>query len=174
MRKAIFLDRDGVINEVLSHRVKYVNKPHEFHLLAGVGEAIRQLKEFGLPVFVVTNQGGIGLGFLKEKALHTIHEKMMEDLAEEGASVDDIAYCPHKPKAGCRCRKPEAQMLRDLATKHNISLVDSIMVGDREPDIGAGKKAGCKTVFIGKEKENPGADAVFPDLLSAVPWLLEN
>ena len=65
-------------------------------------------------------------------------------------------------------------MLQDLAEKHDISLPDSIMVGDREPDIAAGKKAGCKTVFIGEEKDNPGADAVFPDLLSAVPWILEN
>ena len=71
MKKAIFLDRDGVINEVLSHRVKYVNKPHEFHLLSGVGEAIRHLNEAGLPVFVVTNQGGVGLGLLKERKILT-------------------------------------------------------------------------------------------------------
>jgi D-glycero-D-manno-heptose 1,7-bisphosphate phosphatase len=172
MEKGIFLDRDGVINEVLSHRVKFVNKPQEFHLLNGVGEAIRQLNEKELPVFVVTNQGGVGLGYMKETALNTIHRKMEQDLARFGAKVDDIAYCPHKPKAGCRCRKPEAQMLIDLAEKHDISLPDSIMVGDREPDIAAGKKAGCKTVFIGNPEENPGADAVFPDLLSAVPWLI--
>ena len=76
MKKGIFLDRDGVINEVVSHRVKYVNKPQEFFLLDGVAEAIRQLNETGLPTFVVTNQGGIGLGFMKEPALHRIHEKM--------------------------------------------------------------------------------------------------
>ncbi|WP_318504034.1 HAD family hydrolase [Bacillus sp. T3] len=174
MKKGIFLDRDGVINEVLSHRVKFVNKPQEFYLLDGVAEAIRQLNEAGLPVFVVTNQGGIGLGFMKEAALHKVHEKMKKDLSKEGAVIDDIAYCPHKPKAGCACRKPEAQMIIDLAEKHDISRRDSIMVGDREPDIEAGKKAGCKTVFIGDETENPGADIVFRDLLSAVPWLLEN
>lgn len=172
MKKGIFLDRDGVINEVLSHRVKFVNKPHEFYLLDGVGEAIRQLNEDGLPVFVVTNQGGIGLGYMKETALQSIHKKMMQDLIQYGAKIEDIAYCPHKPKAGCRCRKPEAQMLIDLAEKYKISLPDSIMVGDREPDITAGKTAGCKTVFIGKKNENPGADVVFPDLLSAVPWII--
>ncbi len=172
MKKGVFLDRDGVINEVLSHRVKYVNKPQEFFLLDGVAEAIRQLNEAGLPTFVVTNQGGVGLGFLKETALQKIHEKMKQDIAKAGATIDDVAYCPHKPKAGCRCRKPEAQMLRDLAEKHRISLQDSIMVGDRDPDIAAGKKAGCKTVFIGKKKDNPGADVVFPDLLSAVPWII--
>lgn len=172
MKKGIFLDRDGVINEVLSHRVKFVNKPQEFHLLNGVGEAIRLLNEKEFPVFVVTNQGGVGLGYMKETALDAIHKKMEQDLARFGAKVDDIAYCPHKPKAGCRCRKPEAQMLMDLAEKHDISLPDSIMVGDREPDIAAGKKAGCKTVFIGNPEENPGADVVFPDLLSAVPWMI--
>lgn len=173
MKKGVFLDRDGVINEVLSHRVKFVNKPHEFHLLDGVGDAIRQLNKKGLPVFVVTNQGGIGLGYMKETALHLIHEKMQQDLAQYGARINDIAYCPHKPKAGCRCRKPEVQMLKDLAEKHDISLPESIMVGDREPDIAAGKKAGCKTVFIGTKQENPGADVVFPNLLSAVTWMID-
>ena len=174
MKKGIFLDRDGVINEVLSDRVKFVNKPHEFHLLDGAGDAIRQLNEEGLPIFVVTNQGGIGLGYMKETALQSIHKKMLEDLAAFGAEITDIAYCPHKPRAGCRCRKPEAQMLKDLAEKHDISLTKSIMAGDREPDIAAGKKAGCKTVFIGNKEANPGADAVFPDLSSAVPWIIDH
>ena len=174
MNKAVFLDRDGVINEVLSSRVKFVNKPHEFFLLDGVGIAIRKLNEAHIPTFVVTNQGGVGLGFMKEKGLLAVHEKMQKDLASYGAQVDDIAYCPHKPKAGCACRKPGSQMLEDLAQKHQIDLTASIMVGDREPDIEAGKKAGCQTIFIGEIDENIlGSSAVFPDLLSAIPWILE-
>ncbi|MFC0559991.1 D-glycero-alpha-D-manno-heptose-1,7-bisphosphate 7-phosphatase [Halalkalibacter alkalisediminis] len=175
MNKAVFLDRDGVINEVLSSRVKFVNKPHEFFLLDGVAEAIRKLNEANIPTFVVTNQGGVGLGFMKEKGLLKVHEKMQEDLAAYGAKVDDIAYCPHKPKAGCACRKPGSQMLEALAQKHQIDLTASIMVGDREPDIEAGKKVGCKTIFIGDEEEDiSGSSAVFSNLLSAIPWILDH
>ncbi|WP_227936285.1 D-glycero-alpha-D-manno-heptose-1,7-bisphosphate 7-phosphatase [Alkalihalobacillus deserti] len=175
MKKAVFLDRDGVINEVLSTRVKFVNKPHEFFLLDGVGEAVRILNDAQIPTFVVTNQGGVGLGFMKEKALIKVHEKMQEELAAYGSRVNDIAYCPHKPKAGCACRKPGSQMLEDLAQRHQIDLTASIMVGDREPDIEAGKKAGCKTIFIGPERENTAdSNAVFPNLLSAIPWILNN
>ncbi|KHF39840.1 D-glycero-alpha-D-manno-heptose-1,7-bisphosphate 7-phosphatase [Halalkalibacter okhensis] len=174
MKKAVFLDRDGVINEVLSSRVKFVNKPSQFYLLEGVGEAISLLNLAHIPTFIVTNQGGVGLGFMKESALHNVHKKMIAELAKYGAHIEDIAYCPHKPTAGCVCRKPEAQMLIDLASAHNIDLSGSIMVGDREPDIEAGKKAGCKTVLIGDESDNfAQANIVFPHLLAAVPWILE-
>lgn len=175
MNKAVFLDRDGVINEVLTNRVKFVNKPNDFYLLDGVGEAIRKFNDIGLKVFVVTNQGGVGLGFMREAALHEVHEKMKKDLLDFGAHVDDIRYCAHKPKAGCVCRKPEPQMLKDLAQKHHINLKDSVMVGDREPDIEAGKKAGTKTVLVGSREEGRGmADAEFPNLYSAVEWIIKN
>lgn len=172
LNKAVFLDRDGVINEVLSRRVKFVNKPSDFYLLEGVGQAIRILNDADIPTFVVTNQGGVGLGYMKESALQRVHEKMQKELAAYGAKVDDIAFCPHKPKAGCACRKPEAQMLKDLALTHHIDLAASIMVGDREPDMEAGKKAGCKTVYIGDVEEHISADAFYPNLRSAIAWIL--
>lgn len=173
MRKAVFLDRDGVINEVLSSRVKFVNKPEQFHLLQGVSQAIRQFNEAKIPTFVVTNQGGVGLGYMKKEALEKIHQEMRNQLKSEEAYIDDIAYCPHKPQAGCLCRKPGVQMLMDLAKKHDISLKESIMVGDREPDIQAGRKAGCKTVFIGQEHSFE-ADAYFSTLQEAAPWIIAN
>ncbi|MFD2043598.1 D-glycero-alpha-D-manno-heptose-1,7-bisphosphate 7-phosphatase [Ornithinibacillus salinisoli] len=171
----IFLDRDGVINEVLSHRVKFVNKPKDFFLLDGVGESVKRFNDAGYHVFVVTNQGGIGLGYMKEAALHDIHKKMEEDLAEYGAKIDDISYCPHKPHVGCACRKPEPQMIVKLAEKHGIDLAKSYMVGDREPDIVAGKQAGTKTVLVGEREDVTGhADMYFPDLLSFSQWLITN
>jgi D-glycero-D-manno-heptose 1,7-bisphosphate phosphatase len=172
MQSAIFLDRDGVINEVLSHRVKFVNKPNEFYLLPRVGEAIKKLNDNGFPVFVVTNQGGIGLGFMTEEALKKVHDKMEEDLRKFGASINEISYCPHKPKEGCECRKPNAKMLTDLAKKHNIELSTSYMVGDREVDIIAGKSAGVQTVIVGNEQTNI-ADERFPSLYEAVEWILK-
>src|SRR5699024_4586697 len=171
MEKAVFLDRDGVINEVLSHRVKFVNKPNDFYLLDGVGEAIRKLNELNYKVFVVTNQGGVGLGFMKETDLHKIHKKMKNDLAQDGAKIDDIAYCPHDPKAGCSCRKPKSEMLLQLAKKHEVDLSNSYMVGDRKPDIEAGCKAGITTVLVGTREEKAHPDLTFKDLLTFVDWL---
>lgn len=170
MNQAIFLDRDGVINEVLSQRVKFVNKPEQLYLLEGASEAIAEFTKAGYDVFVVTNQGGVGLGFLKERELHRIHERLHELVEQKGGKVREISYCPHKPKAGCECRKPNAGMLFDLAKKYDIDLKRSIMVGDHERDIEAGKKAGCKTVFIGSEET--AADFKANSLLEAVEPIL--
>jgi len=171
MKKAVFLDRDGVLNEVLTDRVKFVNRPEELYLLEGAAEAVAELSRAGHEIFVVTNQGGVGLGFLKEKRLHEIHDRMIEMIKEHGGHIKEVAYCPHKPKAGCECRKPNAGMLIDLARRHDIDLPGSVMVGDHERDIEAGKKAGCKTVFIGME--DTGADEKAPTLQAAVPLILQ-
>ncbi|RSD29189.1 D-glycero-alpha-D-manno-heptose-1,7-bisphosphate 7-phosphatase [Mesobacillus subterraneus] len=171
MKQAIFLDRDGVLNEVLSDRVKFVNRPEELYLLEGAAEAVAELSRNGYEIFVVTNQGGVGLGFLKEKRLHEIHDTMIDMIKEHGGEIKEVAYCPHKPKAGCECRKPNAGMLLDLASRHHLDLTRSVMVGDHERDIEAGKKAGCKTVFIGEDET--AADEKAPTLSAAVPLILE-
>lgn len=171
MKKAIFLDRDGVLNEVLTSRVKFVNKPKDLYLLEGAAEAVAELSQAGYDIFVVTNQGGVGLGFLKEKDLNKIHEYLSKIIADKGGSIKEFAYCPHRPKAGCECRKPNAGMLIDLAARHSLTLEKSVMVGDHERDIEAGKKANCKTVFIGEEESS--ADRQAPSLKAAVPDILE-
>lgn len=172
VNRAVFLDRDGVINEVLSDRVKFVNKPDEFYLLKGVGEAIKLLNEADYRVFVVTNQGGIGLGFMSAEDLDGIHERMYEDLIAFGATIDDLMYCPHQPNEGCSCRKPHPKMIVELAKKHKIDLPNSYMVGDRDPDIRAGAYAGTKTVFVGNRKEKIEADVTFSDLYTFANWLV--
>lgn len=172
LKRAVFLDRDGVINEVLTHRVKFVNEPKQFYFLPGVEEAIKSLNEYFDYVFVVTNQGGIGLGFMKEKQLHKIHDHMVAELAKKGATIHEVTYCPHKPKAGCKCRKPNSKMIVDLGKKFKIDLEQSYMVGDTDTDIQAGKKAGTRTVFIGKH--DPLADAVYPNLKEAAQWIIQD
>lgn len=171
MHKAVFLDRDGVINECHTDRVRHVNHPHQLILFPGVPEAVRALNDAGYLVFVATNQGGIGLGFMKEASLHAIHLRMEELLAEKGAVLNDIAYCPHRPQAGCACRKPSPGMLLRLAEKHSVDLSASIMVGDRDTDVQAGRAAGCKTVKIGPP--DPDADHSAATLAEAVPWIIE-
>ncbi|CEG27458.1 D-glycero-alpha-D-manno-heptose-1,7-bisphosphate 7-phosphatase [Bacillus sp. B-jedd] len=170
MKKAIFLDRDGVLNEVLTKRVKFVNHPQQLFLLDGASEAVARLSKAGYPIFIVTNQGGIGLGFMSEEKLDRVHDRLRELLAEEGGAITGIAYCPHKPNAGCECRKPSPGLLYGLAKNHQIELKGSVMVGDHERDIEAGIAAGCKTVFIGTGKSK--ADHVAPSLLEAVEPIL--
>jgi D-glycero-D-manno-heptose 1,7-bisphosphate phosphatase len=172
MKKGIFLDRDGVINEVLSKRVKFVNSPKDLYLLPKVGEAIKRLNDAGFPTFVVTNQGGVGLGFIKETALQAIHKKMEKDLKKFGASIVEVSYCAHKPGAGCECRKPGSKMITELADKYQIDLGSSYMIGDRDVDILAGKAAGTKTILVGDEQTDL-ADQRFPTLFDAVAWIIE-
>lgn len=168
--KAVFLDRDGVIND----HVRFVNTPADLILFPGVGRAIRQLNDAGFRVFVVTNQGGIGLGHMKEENLHAIHEKMEAELKRDGATLVEIAYCPHKPHARCACRKPEPKMILDLAQKYSIDLARSYMVGDRDTDVFAGQKAGTKTIFIGAKGETfAPADHSVQTLVEAVNWILQ-
>jgi D-glycero-D-manno-heptose 1,7-bisphosphate phosphatase len=167
--KAVFLDRDGVIND----HVRYVNTPADLILFPGVGQAIRKLNDAGFNVFVVTNQGGVGLGFMKEENLRAIHEKMEQELKSDGAILDEIAYCPHKPKEGCACRKPEPKMILDLAAKYDVDVKRSYMVGDRDTDVFAGQKAGAKTIFIGNEAFAPATHSA-PTLVEAVEWILQD
>lgn len=172
LKRAVFLDRDGVINEVLTKRVKFVNEPKQFYFLPGAEEAIKNLNDCFDYVFVVTNQGGIGLGYMKEKQLQRVHDYMVAELKKKGATIHEVAYCPHKPKAGCECRKPNSKMILDLGEKYNIDLEKSYMVGDTDTDIQAGKKAGTKAVFIGES--DPLADAVFPNLQEAAQWIIHD
>ncbi|WAH38908.1 D-glycero-alpha-D-manno-heptose-1,7-bisphosphate 7-phosphatase [Alicyclobacillus dauci] len=172
MRAAVFLDRDGVIND---HR-HFVNGPDDLYLFPYSGKAIAELNRSAFFVGVVTNQGGIGLGYSTEEALHEVHNKMQDILVADGAHLDAIHYCPHAPKAGCTCRKPKPGMILEMASQYHLDLERSYMVGDRDVDILAGKRAGCKTVLVG-EAELPDSlrpDAHCSDLLSAVEWILQD
>lgn len=140
--------------------------------MPGAEEAIKNLNDCFDYVFVVTNQGGIGLGYMKEKQLQRVHDYMVAELKKKGATIHEVAYCPHKPKAGCECRKPNSKMILDLGEKYNIDLEKSYMVGDTDTDIQAGKKAGTKAVFIGES--DPLADAVFPNLQEAAQWIIHD
>jgi D-glycero-D-manno-heptose 1,7-bisphosphate phosphatase len=153
VNKAIFLDRDGVINESFTDRVKFVNRPSDFYLLPGVADAIAILRNLGYHIFVVTNQGGIGMGYMQLSVLKSIHRKMEAELlaANHNALIDDIRFCPHRPNDGCDCRKPRPGMILELAEKYQVDLGRSYMIGDMESDVQAGRSAGCKTVWIGKD-----------------------
>lgn len=144
MKKAIFFDRDGVLNVNKQH----VNKPEQLKLYDGVKEALKKAFDVGYEVFVVTNQGGIELGHLTHEKLKEIHDCLEEQLIGY-CKIREIVYCPDFKKPS-KFRKPEPGMILYLIEKYNIDFKNSWMVGDMETDITAGISAGCKTAKIGK------------------------
>ncbi|AGB41578.1 histidinol-phosphate phosphatase family protein [Halobacteroides halobius DSM 5150] len=166
MNKAVFLDRDGVINNFK----KPVNTPQELELYPWTAKAIKKLNQSGYQVYIVTNQGGIECGYLSAKDLARIHQHLIITLKEDNAIIDDIEYCPHF-KTKCECRKPNPGMILKLANKYNIDLDLSFMVGDRKSDIIAGQKAGCKTIKVGSKY--PQADFSVENLAAAVDIILK-
>lgn len=169
-KTAFFLDRDGVLNESEKHPP---NTPEELKLIPGVAESVCKLNNRGYLVFVVTNQGGVGLGYMTVDQLNLIHKKLVAIVQAAGGYFDEIVACTHKPNANCRCRKPKPGMIIDLAQRHNIDLATSYLVGDRDVDMLAGKAAGTKTVFIGEKVDAPdSADLVYVSLAQAVSEIL--
>ncbi|MFW9970652.1 MAG: D-glycero-beta-D-manno-heptose 1,7-bisphosphate 7-phosphatase [Candidatus Odinarchaeota archaeon] len=165
-KKAVFLDRDGVINK----EVSYLSNPRDFKFIKGSIKALKIIKKKSFLLIVITNQAGIARGFFTEKTLNTIHEKMIRRLKEGGVDLDDIYYCPHHPKftGPCDCRKPNPGMILKAKLKYNIDLTKSYMVGDTLNDIQTGKAAKCKTVLVltgyGKaEKKKIGS--IVPDMI---------
>jgi D-glycero-D-manno-heptose 1,7-bisphosphate phosphatase len=153
MDRAVFLDRDGVVNEVHTIRVNVVRSPDDVYLLPGAAEALKNLNDEGFKVFIITNQSRIGHGYMNEKALTQIHLKLLALLlGETGARIDDFVYCPIKPLDECECRKPMTAIIVELAEKHKIDLAHSFTIGDMRSDIMAGNDAGTHTIII-KEKD---------------------
>ncbi|MBQ5473872.1 MAG: HAD-IIIA family hydrolase [Lachnospiraceae bacterium] len=155
-QKAIFLDRDGTINE----HIGFLNDINDFTLLPGVSTAIKKINTSGYLAIVVTNQPVIARGELTIESLNMIHNKMETLLGEEGAYLDAIYYCPHHPDKGftgevtslkidCDCRKPKPGMILKAASDYNIKLSESWMIGDGKNDVLAGKAAGCNTILLG-------------------------
>ena len=170
-RKAIFLDRDGTINENMDIHPSVKN----FNLLPGVAEAIRKINETHYLAVVVTNQPMIAKGFLTFQELENIHKKMETLLGNERAYLDRIYFCPHHPEKGfageltelkvdCDCRKPKPGMLLQAARDLNIDLTNSWMIGDNLSDIEAGRRAGCNSILLNKDF----------NLLDAVEEILAN
>ena len=170
MSKAVFLDRDGVINEVLSDRVKYVNKPQDLYFLPSVKKAIKELHEAGYLLFVITNQGGVGLGYMTDQDLIDIHDKMVYELEKSGGKITEVKACVHHPHSGCACRKPKPGMILDLVKQYNIDVSKSYMIGDREVDLEAGNAAGLKSLMVSDQSDL--AVQSFEDLGEAAEWII--
>ena len=150
MKKAIFLDRDGVINEPI-FRDGNINKPiapweiDEFKLFDNIINPLNIIKKMGYHIFIVTNQPDISKGILKISTIKKMNNIIMSKLP-----IDEIMFCPHLDSHRCVCRKPKPGMVNILAKKWEISLSDSFFIGDNWKDIECGKGAGCTTILLDK------------------------
>jgi D-glycero-D-manno-heptose 1,7-bisphosphate phosphatase len=142
LRRAAFLDRDGTLNRPPAPG-RYVTAPDELELLDGVADAVEQLRRSGYATVVVSNQRGVALGELSEDDLASIDARL-RDLVE----LDGAYYCTHHLDAGCGCRKPEPGMLTRAAAELELDLSRSLMIGDSDSDVEAGRRAGCLSVQV--------------------------
>ncbi|MFN5885498.1 MAG: D-glycero-alpha-D-manno-heptose-1,7-bisphosphate 7-phosphatase [Bacteroidota bacterium] len=159
MNKAIFLDRDGVINEEVG---EYITRVADFKVLPHAVEGIKKFNDAGWQVVIITNQGGIAKGLYTAAELDQMHRLMQQQLAEVTAHVDLIYYCPHHPDFGkCLCRKPDSLMVQKALARLNVSPVHAAFIGDKQRDIESAAGASVKGFLI-EPNENwvPLADEI--------------
>ncbi len=181
-RAAVFLDRDGVINENLDGG--YVTRWELFRFLPGVLPALATLRRHGYPVVVITNQAAIGRGLVPAVVVEEIHRRMCAAIQEAGGYVEAVLYCPHHPDEHCACRKPQPGLLLRAAAELRLDLARSIFIGDHVTDVQAGLAAGCRPMLVrtGRGRESQAALAADPalaaglvivdDLAAAAAWII--
>ncbi len=174
-QKAIFLDRDGVINQ----EVNYLHKIEDFKFTDNCISALKLLQSAGYSLFIVTNQAGIGRGYYSESDFHNLMNWLDTELAKHGVNITDIEFCPHHPtgatgiyKRYCTCRKPKPGMLLNLIGKHDVDVSKSFMVGDKFSDLEAAEAAGIekcilvKTGHAFRTENTPSRWQIFDSLFS--------
>ena len=171
--RAVFLDRDGVINRATVRDGRPYPPEHiaELEILPGVPGALARLRAAGFRLIVVTNQPDVARGTQRREVIDAMHAHLMAVLP-----LDEIRVCPHDDADQCVCRKPRPGLLEDAAGEAGLCLADSVMVGDRWRDIEAGRLAGCRTVLVdyGYAEQAPAPpDLVVRSLAEAVDWILQ-
>ena len=173
MKKAVFIDRDGVLVEDTG----YVHKIEDFKLIKNAIEGLKLLKKYKL--FIITNQSGIARGVYKVEDFLKFNNHLIKELKRHNIKIEKTYYCPHKPEDNCNCRKPKTKFLEDAEKEFDIDLKKSFVIGDRKSDFEMGKNAGCKTIHVLtgfgiKAKNDVKPDYFAKDLLDAAKWISEN
>src|SRR5690606_5049530 len=145
MEPAIFLDRDGVINE---NRPDHVKSWAEFQFLPGVFDALRQVHQTNWRVFVITNQAIVSRNIVTAATINAIHYNMRCTIERHGGYIHEISYCPHSDHEKCSCRKPQPGLILQLAQKWQIDLQRSVVIGDALSDMAAAQAANCRTIMV--------------------------
>ena len=161
MNKAVFLDRDGTVNE----EVGYLADLSRLRLIPGAGAAIKRLNQADYKVILVTNQSGVARGYFPESLVHEAHERLTDMLREEGAALDGIYYCPHHPTEGnagytmtCDCRKPGTGLIDKAMKDFDIDRNRSFLIGDKWSDVELAQRAGILAILVmsGFAPDDPG------------------
>jgi D-glycero-D-manno-heptose 1,7-bisphosphate phosphatase len=185
MKRAVFFDRDGTINE----EVGYIKDLVHLKLIPGAAASIKKLKKAGFLAILITNQSGPARGYYPEEWVKSLNARVQELLLHEGTNLDAMYYCPHLPDGIvaeytkiCDCRKPEIGLFLKASEKFEIDLSNSFMVGDKATDVEAGHNAGCKSILLktgygskvleGTYQNIPDADYIANDINDAVEWIL--
>jgi D-glycero-D-manno-heptose 1,7-bisphosphate phosphatase len=169
---AVFLDRDGTI----MRDVDYCGDPKDVEVFPGAGDALRQLKERGYKLFVITNQSGIGREYFTEEKYRAVEKEVSRQIGKD--LIAATYYCPHGPDQICGCRKPEPGMVFQAAHDHNLDLSRSFFIGDKDSDTQCGRRAGVKTILVhtgyGQYADQSAADFVATDLAAASNFVLNS
>lgn len=174
-RPAVFLDRDGTLNE----HVEYVHEVEKFRIIPGVIEALKRLKEHGFRLVVVTNQPGIGMGYFSREDFYVLNREFLRRIRAEGVTVDRVYFCPHSDNDRCGCRKPGTELVARAVKDLNIDLDRSFVVGDMTGDLMLAKNAGCRGVLVrtgiggADNRYEVTPDYVAEDLLDAAEYIIE-
>tara|TARA_B100000787_G_scaffold62969_1_gene46217 strand:+ start:223 stop:756 length:534 start_codon:yes stop_codon:yes gene_type:complete len=152
--KAIFLDRDGVINK----EIGFLHKADDFVFVDGIFESCRYFQAIGFVLIVITNQSGITRGYYKESDFHILTDWMIKKFLENNIQILDVFFCPHGVDSTCNCRKPNPGMLLSACSKYNINMKKSWMIGDKETDIKAANLAGIQNTILMKSGHEIDAD----------------
>ncbi|MBK8047610.1 MAG: D-glycero-beta-D-manno-heptose 1,7-bisphosphate 7-phosphatase [Anaerolineales bacterium] len=176
--QALFLDRDGTLNE---ERADYVKNWSEFVWLPGALHALAELAGYGAPIILITNQSVIGRGIITEAEVQTLHTQMLDVIGEAGGRIDGIFICPHPPDAGCDCRKPQPGLLLQAAAAFGLDLRRCLFIGDTMTDFQAAQAAGCPCVLVRTGRQGAQLDAalgvdgrriIFDDLAAATRYIM--
>ena len=169
-QKALFLDRDGIVN--VDHG--YVSKIEDFEFSEGIFTLLSLFRDAGYLLFVVTNQSGIGRGYYSQSDFHTLTEWMLERLREKEIIIEKVLYCPHTPEDSCRCRKPDIGMIEEALTEYPLDLKHSWLIGDKKSDILLASNAGIQnSIYIGR-KQSPQAMLSFASVKDCALFFQEN
>jgi histidinol-phosphate phosphatase family protein len=160
LKKAVFFDRDGVINKV---RRDYVKTVAELEIVPHIVEPIKRLRDTGFLIVVITNQSAINRGLTTIEKIEQIHAAIQSFLKKNGTTIDRFYYCSHRPDENCDCRKPKPGLFLRAAAELSIDLKSSWMIGDEDIDLQAATAAGCRSIKIGNETNLAKAAKIIQD-----------
>jgi len=170
LSKALFLDRDGIIN--IDHG--YVSKIEDFEFTEGIFELLKLFIKEGYTLFIVTNQSGIGRGYYSQEDFNRLTDWMLDAFKKENITIESVEHCPHAPEENCSCRKPNTGMIEAIMSEQTLDLKNSWMIGDKQSDIDLAHNATINhTISIGNKKIDT-SELSFPSILECYHYLEEN